>query len=175
MDNAMQVSALQSSISVHKFAMLCCYYNYLISTTQRLQVAKHKTLRSCYLGVSYYHKVLVGGKCSSRALNTSLQQSRKFAAISSSSAISGAMGNSGISVELFVQRTLQVKQTHTLCSTCDLHKNTITLRNIIPLPQYVILNISISLHDSSDIFVNKPLQSCMYNNSQKIQKLQSFN
>lgn len=38
-----------------------------------------------------------------------LQQSRKFAAISNSSAISGAMGNSGISVLLLVYRTLYMK------------------------------------------------------------------
>lgn len=34
------------------------------------------------------------------------QQSKKLAAIKSSNAISGAIGNSGISVELFVYRTL---------------------------------------------------------------------
>jgi hypothetical protein len=35
-------------------------------------------------------------------LSENIQQSKKFAAISNSKAISGAMGNSGISVELLV-------------------------------------------------------------------------
>jgi len=35
-------------------------------------------------------------------------------------AISGAIGNSGISVELLVYRTLYVKYIHTFCRTCDL-------------------------------------------------------
>jgi hypothetical protein len=35
-------------------------------------------------------------------LSENIQQSKKFAAINSSKAISGAMGNSGISVELLV-------------------------------------------------------------------------
>lgn len=48
------------------------------------------------------------------------QQSKKFAAIRSSRAISGAIGNSGISVELLVYRTLYVKYMQTFCSTCDL-------------------------------------------------------
>ena len=49
-----------------------------------------------------------------------LQQSRKFAAISNSSAISGAMGNSGISVLLLVYRTLYMKYVHTLANTWEL-------------------------------------------------------
>ena len=49
-----------------------------------------------------------------------LQQSRKFAAISNSNAISGAMGNSGISVLLLVYRTLYMKYVHTLANTWEL-------------------------------------------------------
>lgn len=46
-----------------------------------------------------------------------IQQSKKFAAINNSNAISGAIGNSGISVELLVYRTLYVKYMQTFWRT----------------------------------------------------------
>ena len=64
-----------------------------------------ETLRGC-------HKIL-----DNSILITSHQQSKKFAAIRSSRAISGGMGNSGISVELLVNLTLYVKYMQTFCST----------------------------------------------------------
>lgn len=65
--------------------------------------------------VASVHRLIFTQKAETAA-NLS-QQSRKLAAISSSSAISGAIGNSGISVELFVYRTLYVKYWHTFCKT----------------------------------------------------------
>ena len=47
------------------------------------------------------------------------QQSRKLAAMSNSNAISGAIGNSGISVLLFVYRTLYKKYIQTFERMCD--------------------------------------------------------
>lgn len=51
-------------------------------------------------------------------------------------AISGAIGNSGISVELFVYRTLYVKYIQTFCRTCELEK-----KMSLPIMDFVLIAV----------------------------------
>ena len=70
------------------------------------------------------------------------QQSKKLAAIRSSKAISGCMGNSGISVLLFVYLTLYEKYIQTFSSTWDLKRK--RMRN----HQYILHNSSLKMKSS---------------------------
>ena len=83
----------------------------VILTFGRISLSKFDNLKLIYQSTKRlnFNKCNIMSAITLMHTTVNLQQSRKFAAINNSKAISGAMGNSGISVLLLVYRTLYIK------------------------------------------------------------------